>query len=133
MSKEIRTKSSTLPVKPDVKNQAAGKPMEINKYISRIQQLYGNSETDEYGNVESATDRIRDPEFFQNKLKNLQKEPAKKEPRMSATRSWQVIKQSMDKDELAEHYKNHPEDKPVELLPVKPDPIITEMLGEDWE
>ena len=132
MPKEIRTKSSNEPVKPDVKNQAAGKPPII-KYIDRIQELYGKSETDEYGNVESATDRIRDPEFFQNKLKNLQKEPTKKAPRMSATRSWQVIKQSMDKDELTEHYKNHPEDKPVELLPVKPDPIITEMLGEDWE
>ena len=130
MPKEIRTKSSNEPVKPDVKNQAAGKPPII-KYIDRIQELYGKSETDEYGNVESATDRIRDPEFFQNKLKNLQKEPAKKAPRMSAVRSWQVIKQSMDKDELAEHYKNHPEDKPVELLPVKPDPMITEMLGED--
>ena len=133
MPKEIRTKSSNNSVKPDVKNQAAGKPMPIIKYIDRMNRIYGNSETDQYGNVESATDRIRDPEFFQNKLKNIQKEPAKKAPRMSAVRSWQVIKQSMDKDELAEHYKNHPEDKPVELLPVEPDPIITEMLGEDWE
>ena len=52
---------------------------------------------------------------------------------MSAKRSWQVIKQSMDKDELAEHYKNHPEDKPAKLEPVIPDPWLTAMLGDYFE
>ena len=43
-----------------------------------MNRLYGNAKTDEYGNEETATDRIRDPEFFQKKLKNIQKkEPVK--------------------------------------------------------
>jgi len=60
--------------------QPKPKPMEITRYISRMNELYGNGKTDEYGNKESATDRIRDPKFFQNKLKNLQKKPIKKAP-----------------------------------------------------
>ena len=143
--------------KPDA-NQA--KPMPIVKYIDRMNDLYGNKDdphlskyyptesrqftgkqvpspeylkakTDKYGNAESATDRIRDPKFFQNKLKNIQKK--EKPKRLTATRSWQIIKQSMDKDELADWYKEHPEDKPVELLPVELDKGLTEMLGDSWE
>ena len=58
------------------------KPMNIIKYIDRMNRIYGSSETDEYGNVESATDRIQEKDriekdFFQNKLKNLQKAPVK--------------------------------------------------------
>jgi len=56
----------------------------------------------------------------------------KKSPRMSAKRSWNIIKQSMNKDELDEWYKDHPEDKPAELKPYKPDAYITAMLGEDY-
>ena len=56
----------------------------------------------------------------------------KKSPRMSAKRSWNLIKQSMNKDEIAEWYVEHPEDKPAEYKPYKPDPYITEMLGEDY-
>ena len=48
--------------------QPKSKPMEITKYISRINELYGNGKTDEYGNPETATTRINDPEFFQKKL-----------------------------------------------------------------
>ena len=107
--------------------------MPIVKYIDRMNRLYSNTETDQYGNAETATDRIQDPKFFQNIVKNLHNEPAKKAPRMSAKRSWQVIKQSMDKDELAEHYKNHPEDKPAKLEPVIPDPWLTAMLGDYFE
>jgi len=117
---------SSKPKKPEVKTQA----MPLVEYVNRISRLYGSS--DEYGNVESATDRIRDPEFFQNKLKNLQKEPAKKAPRMSATRSWQIIKQSMSKDELEDHYKRHPEDRPIKVTPYKLDDGLTQMLGDDW-
>jgi|TARA_R110000751_G_C13559468_1_gene457279 hypothetical protein len=111
---------NTTPTKPEVKTQAAGKPMPIIKYIDRMSRLYGSSEVDEYGNPPSATDRIQDPEFFQNKLKNVQKEPIKKAPRMSAKKSWQVIKQSMDKD------------KPAKLEPVILDPYLTSMLGDDF-
>lgn len=117
---------SSKPKKPEVKTQA----MPLVEYVDRISRLYGSS--DEYGNVESATDRIRDPEFFQNKLKNLQKEPTKKAPRMSATRSWQIIKQSMSKDELEDHYKRHPEDRPIKVTPYKLDDGLTQMLGDDW-
>ena len=56
----------------------------------------------------------------------------KKSPRMSAARSWNLIKKSMNKDEIAEWYKDHPEDKPAEYKPYKPDPYITAMLGEDY-
>jgi len=62
--------------------------MEITKYISRMNELYGNDKTDEYGNEETATDRIRDPKFFQKKLKNIQKkEPVKivKKPKPKPT------------------------------------------------
>ena len=111
---------NTTPTKPEVKTQAAGKPMPIIKYIDRMNRLYANSETDQYGNAETATDRIQDPKFFQNIVKNLHKEPAKKAPRMSARRSWQVIKQSMDKD------------KPAKLEPVILDPYLTSMLGDDF-
>ena len=57
--------------------QPKAKPMPILKYISKMNSLYGNSKTDEYGNPETATTRINDPEFFQKKLKNLKKEPVK--------------------------------------------------------
>ena len=60
--------------------QPKSKPMPITKYIDTMNRLYGNAKTDEYGNEETATDRIRDPEFFQKKLKNLQKKPIKKAP-----------------------------------------------------
>ena len=83
---------NTKPTKPEVKTQAAGKPMPILKYISKMNSLYGNTE----------------------------KEPAKKAPRMSAKKSWQVIKQSMDKD------------KPAKLEPVILDPYLTSMLGDDF-
>jgi len=56
-----------------------------------------------------------------------QNKPKKKSPRMSATRSWNVIKQSLNKDELAEWYASHPEDKPALYKPYKPDPIIAAM------
>jgi len=68
--------------------QPKSKPMEITKYISRMNELYGNDKTDEYGNKETATDRIRDPKFFQKKLKNIQKkEPVKivKKPKPKPT------------------------------------------------
>ena len=56
--------------------QPKSKPMEITKYISRINELYGNGKTDEYGNPETATTRINDPEFFQKKLpKKIAKKP----------------------------------------------------------
>jgi hypothetical protein len=107
---------SSKPKKPEVKTQA----MPLVEYVDRISRLYGSS--DEYGNVESATDRIRDPK----------KAPVKKAPRMSATRSWQIIKESMSKDELEDHYKRHPEDRPIKVTPYKLDEGLTQMLGDDW-
>ena len=56
----------------------------------------------------------------------------KKAPKMSATRSWQIIRDSMSKDELEEHYKEHPKERPITLTPFKPDPYLNEMLGEDY-
>jgi hypothetical protein len=54
--------------------------------------------------------------------------------KMSATRSWQIIKQSMSPEEREEWYKDHPKDRPIKMSPVKLDPGLTQMLGddEDW-
>ena len=38
------------------------KPMPIMKYISAMNRMYGNGKVDEYGNEETATDRIQDQE-----------------------------------------------------------------------
>ena len=122
MQNKISNKPTNKPVKPEVKTQAAGKPMPIVKYINTMNRLYGYdpSATDEYGNAESATDRIRE------------QDKQKKAPKMSATRSWQIIKSSMSKDELEEHYKDHPEDRPMKLAPIEYDKGLTDLLGEDW-
>ena len=50
---------------------AEKKPMDILKYINRMNSIYGNG-TDEYGNAESATDRIQE----QDKLKKYKKVPS---------------------------------------------------------
>ena len=113
--------------------------MSIVSYIDRMNRLYGSS--DEYGNVESATDRIRYPKEasdaqMANLKSKLDKDPNRLQPtkgkRMTATRSWQIIKESMDKDELEEWYKDHPEDRPIEVTPFKPDPYLNHVLGDDW-
>ena len=53
------------------------KPMPIVKYIDRMNRLYGNDKTDEHGNEESATDRIR--EIAKEELKKPKKKIIKKE------------------------------------------------------
>ena len=40
MLNKISNKPTNEPVKPDVKNQAAGKPMPIIKYIDKMNRLY---------------------------------------------------------------------------------------------
>ena len=125
---KISANRSLIPVKPEVKTQAAGKPMPIVKYINTMNRLYGNSNTDEYGNEERATDRIQE----QDRQQKAKEPVAKKAPKMSATRSWQIIKDSMSKDELEEHYKEHPKERPVKLAPIELDKGLTDMLGEDW-
>ena len=127
MQEKISNKTTNKPTKPGA-TQAVGKPMPIVKYINTMNRLYGNSNTDEYGNEERATDRIQE----QDRQQKAKEPVAKKAPKMSATRSWQIIKQSMDKDEREEWYKDHPEDRPVELAPVEYDKGLTEMLGDDW-
>ena len=52
------------------------KPMPIVKYIDRMNRLYGNDKTDEYGNEESATDRIK--ELAKEELKKPEKKIIKK-------------------------------------------------------
>ena len=99
------------------------KPMPIVEFIDRINRNYGAA--DEYGNKETATTKIREQD-------RQKKAPVKKGPRMSATRSWQIIKESMSKDELEEFYKDHPEERPIEVTPFKPDPYLTHVLGNDW-
>ena len=125
---KISANRSLIPTKPGA-TQAVGKPMPIVKYINTMNRLYGNSNTDEYGNEERATDRIQE----QDRQQKAKEPVAKKAPKMSATRSWQIIRDSMSKDELEEHYKEHPKERPVKLAPVKLDQGLTDMLGdEDW-
>jgi len=138
MLKKISNKPTNKPVKPEVKTQAAGKPaildwmnynLKVNdgkdggaKAVTASEQKVADAvEANAYKYV-SSTDRIQEQD-------RQQKAKPKK---MSATRSWRIIKQSMDKDELEEHYKEHPKERPVELLPVKLDPGLTDMLGDDW-
>ena len=140
---------NTKPTKPEVKTQAARYISPMENYIGYHNKAYASEfenpkpmtpaekrmgkVIDEYGNEETATTRI------QNRAKKLSDTrtanasafyPSSK--RMSATRSWQIIKDSMSKDELEEHYKEHPKERPITLTPFKPDPYLNEMLGEDY-
>jgi len=140
VQEKISNKTTNKPVKPEVKTQAAGKAP-ILDWINYNNKTFGNNKepitaaearvakaVDQYGNQERATDRIQE----QDRQQKAKEPVAKKAPKMSATRSWQIIKQSMDKDEREEWYKDHPEDRPVELAPVEYDKGLTEMLGDDW-
>ena len=131
VQEKISNKPTNKPVKPEVKTQAAGKAP-ILDWINYNNKTFGNNKepitaaearvaksVDQYGNQERATDRIQE------------QDRAKKAPKMSATRSWQIIKDSMSKDELEEHYKEHPKERPVKLMPVKLDQGLTDMLGND--
>ena len=93
--------------------QPKSKPMPIVKYINRMNELYGNGKTDEYGNKESATDRIRDPKFFQNKLKNIQKkEPVKiaKKPTVLQLLEFEDYLNTLDPNWMNEEAESKPED-----------------------
>ena len=141
MPKEISNKP-TNKTAPEVKTQAAAKApildwmnynLKVNdgkdggaKAVTASEQKVADAVEANAYKYESATDRIQE------------QDRQKKAPKMSATRSWQIIKQSMDKDELEEHYKEHPKERPVKLMAFKPDPYLTEVLGEgypgeDWE
>tara|TARA_Y100000294_G_scaffold160096_1_gene163467 strand:+ start:180 stop:692 length:513 start_codon:yes stop_codon:yes gene_type:complete len=147
---------NTKPTKPGA-TQAVGKsPME--NYIGYHNKAYPSDFADtkpmtpaeagmgkvidEYGNQEHATSRIREQdnqEKISEEVKakafyELTKPPQQKvkpTKKMSATRSWQIIKDSMSKDELEEHYKQNPKDRPIKAAPVTLDPGLTQMLGED--
>ena len=84
--------------------------------------------TDHHSKDFGTTPKSVEPKFFQNKLKNIQNSP-----KMSATRSWQIIKQTMSDEEREEHYQRHPEDRPAKITPVKLDEGLTQMLGDTWE
>ena len=136
MQKRISNKPTNEAVKPEVKTQAAAKAPILDwinynnkvidgkdggaKAVTASEHKVAKAVEANAYKYESATDRIQE------------QDRQKKEPRMSASRSWQIIKSSMDKDELEEWYKDHPEDRPVELAPVEYDKGLTEMLGDDW-
>ena len=157
MPKEIRTKSSNEPVKPDVKTQAAGKFRYDSFANDKVERLPGLKDVVfpldktpmenwiSYNNKASGNDpkpitpaeqKVSDAVERSNKLSDTRTADASafyNPKKMSATRSWQIIKQSMSKDELEEHYRDHPKDRPVKLTPVKLDQGLTDMLGDDWE
>jgi hypothetical protein len=98
--------------------QPKSKPMPIVKYINRMNELYGNGKTDEYGNKESATDRIRDPKFFQNKLKNIQKkEPVKiaKKPTVLQLLEFEDYLNTLDPNWMNEEAESKPDDDKTRL------------------
>ena len=119
----------------------------IENWVSYNNKVYGNSvepltasekrvgEAVESKTVEPKAVKYK-PKKDQWKYESWGDQQIAKAPKMSAKKSWQIIKQSMDKDELAEWYKAHPEDKPAEYKPYKPDPIISAMyskiFGEDF-
>ena len=134
MQKRISNKPTNKPVKPEVKTQAAAKAP-ILDWINYNNKTFGNNKepitaaearvakaVDQYGNQERATDRIQE----QDRAKKA------KHKKMSASRSWQIIKQAMSPEEREEWYRDHPEDRPLKITPFKPDAGLTIMLGEDW-
>ena len=157
MPKEIRTKSSNEPVKPELKTQAAGKFRYDSFANDKVERLPGLKDVVfpldktpmenwiSYNNKASGNDpkpitaaeqKVSDAVERSNKLSDTRTADASafyNPKKMSATRSWQIIKQSMSKDELEEHYRDHPKDRPVKLTPVKLDQGLTDMLGDDWE
>ena len=140
MQKKISTKSTNQPVKPDVKNQAAGKfkyQSFANDKVERLDESTA-SDTQLYDQL-AGKDPARYAQIMNGRYsdqpmpKNYPKPvEIKKAPKMSASRSWQIIKQSMNKEELEDHYKRHPEDKPTEMTPVELDKGLTIMLGDKW-
>ena len=144
-------KPATKPTKPEVKTQAVGKPPIIDwiNYNNKIGDPKAKPFTDAEEKVAEATeaqmnglsDRLQNARAFVTPPKAAKAKPykyeswadqqkdaeVKKPTRMSASRSWQVIKQSMDKDELEEWYKDNPKDRPIELTPFKPDPMLEEI------
>jgi len=61
--------TTKLPIKPEVKTQAVGKPMPIVKYIDTINKLYGSSNVDELGNEERFNDKILQRDKYEKKSK----------------------------------------------------------------
>ena len=153
MPKEISNKP-TNKTAPEVKTQAAAKAP-ILDWINYNNKTFGNNKepitaaearvakaVDQYGNQERATDRIQEQDRQQKAKAKAPSDTRSANPaaffnikptkKMSASRSWQVIKQSMDKDELEEWYKDHPKDRPIKLAPVELDKGLTQMLGDEW-
>ena len=157
MQNKISNKPTNEPVKPDVKNQAAGKFRYDSFANDKVERLPGLKDVVfpldktpmenwiSYNNKASGNDpkpitaaeqKVSDAVERSNKLSDTRSANASafyNPKKMSATRSWQIIKQSMSKDELEEHYRDHPKDRPVKLTPVKLDQGLTDMLGDDWE
>ena len=134
MQKKISANRSLIPAKPEVKTQAAGF-----KYQSfaddKVERLDESTASDtELYNKLAGNDPLRYTKIISGRYdgtpmpKDYPKSvEVKKAPKMSATRSWQIIKDSMSKDELEEHYKEHPKERPVKLMPVKLDPMLEEI------
>jgi hypothetical protein len=131
MQKRISNKPTNEPVKPEVKTQAAGKHLvkKLDESTASDTQLYDQlSGKDPARYVQIMNGRYSDQPMPKNYPKPVE---IKKSPKMSATKSWQIIKSSMNKDELEEWYKDHPEDRPLKITPYKLDEGLTEMLGDD--
>ena len=150
MLKKISNKPTNEPVKPEVKTQAAGKKHPILNYIGYFNKAYDGKDGgvskltpdeakmgrifDQYGNEETATTRIQEQDRAKklSQTRTANAESFYKPKKMSASRSWQIIKQSMNKDELEEWYKDHPEDRPIKTTPMEYDKGLTILLGDKW-
>ena len=113
--------------KPTVKTQDARYISPIENYIGYHNKAYA-SEGEKPKPMTPAEQRMGEVVEKERYNTRIQEQDRQKKPtRMSATRSWQVIKQSMNKDEREEWYKDNPNDRPIELTPFKPDPMLEEI------
>ena len=104
------------------------RPEDIVKYVQRVKEDLNPYKYESY----SGSSSPQEPNQLPKELQFSKLLPLPKSKKMSATRSWQIIKQSMSKDELEDHYKRHPEDRPIKVTPYKLDDGLTQMLGDDW-
>ena len=86
---------------------------DVNAGVNALERLRGKSAEEIVGEI---YDVVPEPERFNDKiLKQGKYEPKKKSKRLTATQSWNIIKQSMSDDEREEHYRKHPEDRPIKI------------------
>ena len=130
MLKKISANRSLIPAKPEVKTQAAGKAPILDwiNYNNKVIDGKDGGAKAVTASEHKVAKAVESNAYKYQSWVDQQKDvEVKKAPKMSATRSWQIIKDSMSKDELEEHYKEHPKERPVKLTPYKLDQGLDEL------